>query len=120
MIVWSGWGIVVVLIALVGAVVGVSAAGVLSDSAHLAYGPSQSIGVGVGGILASVGIFLFARAVSSGEPRIFIDEATGQRIEVRKSAGSLFFIPTRFWAYIVLALTALVALSMYGEAGPAP
>jgi hypothetical protein len=118
MIIWSGWGIVVILIGAVGLFVGVGAGGALE--AWLPYGPAQSIGAIVGGMLAATGIYFFAQwRESSGEARVFIDEATGQRIEVRPSAGSLFFIPTRFWTWIVLALSAFFAITTFSATGPA-
>lgn len=120
MIVWSGWGIMVLVIGAIGLVVGVMAADTLSETFGLAYGPAQSGGVAVGGLLAASGIFLFGRWRESGEARVFIDEATGQRIEVRPNAGSLFFIPTRYWTWIVLAISAFVAFSMWSATGPAP
>ena len=116
MIIWSGWGIVVVLIGAVGLFVGVGAANSLE--AWLPYGPAQSVGIVLGGILAASGIYFFAQWRESGESRVFIDEASGQRIEVRQSAGSLFFIPTRFWTWIVLALSALFAATMFSATGP--
>ena len=119
MIVWSGWGIGVVLIAAVGAFVGISAADAFAGNLGLAYGPAQSAGMALGGLLAASGIHFFAKwRESSGEPRVFVDEATGERVEVRPSAGSLFFIPTRFWTWIVLALAAVLAVSAYSSTGP--
>lgn len=118
MIVWSGWGIVVALIAIAGLVIGVLAGDALGDSLGLAYGPAQAAGISIGGIFAAAGVFLFARWRESGQPRSFIDEASGQRFEVRPSAGSLFFIPSRYWTWILLALTALFAFSMYSSTGP--
>jgi len=62
------------------------------------------------GLLAGVGSFFLARKIESGEARAFIDEKTQQRIVVRKSAGSLFFIPTRYWAYVAPVLGILFAV----------
>src|SRR5262245_50006786 len=119
MIIWSGWGIVVLLIGIVGVVVAGGASNTLMNQLGMGYGPAQSIGIIIGGVLSAVGIFLFARwREASGEGRVFIDETTGQRIEVRPSAGSLFFIPTRFWTWIVLALSAFFAFSMFSATGP--
>lgn len=119
MLIWSGWGIMVVVIAAIGLFIGISAGDAVQHYAQWAYGPSQSVGSAVGGVFAAIGIFLFARWREGGEPeRVFIDEATGQRIAVRRSAGSLFFIPTRYWTWIVLGLTVLFAYSMFNAAEP--
>jgi hypothetical protein len=64
------------------------------------------------GLVAGLGSFLFARQVEKGEGRAFIDEATQQRIVVRKHAGSLFFIPTRYWAYVAPVLGIALAVLM--------
>lgn len=118
MIVWSGWGLMVVVIAVIGVIVGSSASEALGQTFGVAYGPAQSVGMIIGGLLAASGIFLFAKWRESGEGRVFIDEATGQRVDVRPSAGSLFFIPTRFWTWIVLAIAVLLAFSEWSMTGP--
>jgi hypothetical protein len=118
MIIWSGWGIVVVLILAVCVFVAITAGGVFMTSFGLAYGPANAFGIVVGGLLAASGIFLFAKWRESGESRIFIDEASGERIEVRRSAGSLFFIPSRYWTWIALALTALLAFTQFSADAP--
>ncbi|HYD87267.1 MAG TPA: hypothetical protein VEA80_07320 [Vitreimonas sp.] len=107
MLIWSGWGIMVVVFVAIGLFVTFGAADVLEQ--WLPYGPAQSVGTLIGGLLATTGVYLFARWREQGEGRVFVDEATGERIEVRPSAGSLFFIPTRFWTWIVLALTLGIA-----------
>jgi hypothetical protein len=63
----------------------------------------------VGGLISGLGAFLLARRIEGGEGRVLIDEATGQRIVIRPRAGSLFFIPTRYWAYVMPVLAIAVA-----------
>jgi hypothetical protein len=105
-IVWSGWGALVAVFVVVGFFVGIPLGGLIS--------PDQNIGMGVAfitsGLLAGVGSFFLARKIESGESRAFIDEKTQQRIVVRKSAGSLFFVPTRYWAYVAPVLGILLAV----------
>ena len=110
MLVWSGWGIVVALLIAVGLLVTFGAMDALQQ--WLPYGPAGSAGAIVGGFVAALCIHLFVRwREQGGEARAFIDEATGERIEVRRSAGSLFFIPSRFWVWIsVILFTALAVL----------
>lgn len=111
MIIWSGWGILVPLYVVVAfglSLVGVSAIG-------LAAPWEAAVGFAVAGLLAGAAIFFTARALDAREGRILLDEKTGQRILLKPSAGSFFFVPTRFWAFIVpgagVALGAIMALS---------
>jgi hypothetical protein len=111
MLVWSGWGIVVVVFAAVGFAVTLGIIDALTPS--LGYGPAGSTGLIIGGLLAAIAIHFFARWRAQGEARTFINETTGQRVEVRPNAGSLFFIPTRFWTWIVLALSIGMAILQF-------
>ncbi|RZJ04666.1 MAG: hypothetical protein EON89_06970 [Brevundimonas sp.] len=96
MIVWSGWGFLVAIFFVVAFMIGVPVGVMVS--------PDTNIGMGVAavvaGLLTGLASFLLARQIERGQGRAFIDEATQQRIVVRPSAGSLFFIPTRYWAYV--------------------
>ena len=96
MIVWSGWGFLVAVFFVVGFAVGIPVGSLVSPDPNTA----MAVGVVIGGLLAGLGSFLLARQIEKGEGRVFIDEATQQRIVVRKHAGSLFFVPTRYWAYV--------------------
>jgi hypothetical protein len=73
--VWSGWGALVAVFVVVGFFVGIPLGGLISTSAW---------------VWPSSPDFL-ARKIESAEK-------TQQRI--RKGAGSLFFVPTRYWAYV--------------------
>lgn len=96
MIVWSGWGFLVAVFFVLGFAIGIPVGPLVSSDPDTA----MAVSLLVGGLLAGLGSFLLARQIEKGEGRAFIDEATQQRIVVRKHAGSLFFIPTRYWAYI--------------------
>lgn len=118
-LIWSGWGILVLVFFIIGGLIGIPLGSLFPQDGD--------IGVAVmmitGGLVAGLGSFFLARKIESGEARAFIDEKTGQRIVVRKSAGSLFFIPTRYWAYVApvlgIALGALMMMSpSEGAAGP--
>ncbi len=117
MIVWSGWGFLVAVFFVLGFAIGVPVGSLISPDPNTAMGAS----VVIGGLLAGLGSFLLARQIEKGEGRVFIDEATQQRIVVRKHAGSLFFIPTRYWAYVApilgIALAAVVMTTPPVEPG---
>ncbi|CAN7206941.1 hypothetical protein [Brevundimonas sp. LjRoot202] len=110
MIIWSGWGFLVAIFFLVGCLIGLPVAGLVSTDPDV----NIAVTILVGGLVAGLSSFLFARKVEGGEGRAFIDEATGQRVVVRRTAGSLFFIPTRYWAYVapVLAIALAVVMMM--------
>lgn len=111
MIVWSGWGLLVIVFALLGLFAGSVSAHAIVAAAPLPVGTMAKLGMIIGAALSAAMIFFFARWRENQPARVFIDQATGQHIEVRQSAGSLFFIPMRFWTWIVLALSALMVIS---------
>jgi hypothetical protein len=95
MIVWSGFGFVTAIIAIVCLVLGASTG--LPAQAEAA-----------AGLLTAAAInFLFVRWVDDpGRGREMIDAQTGQRVYLRRR-NSLFFIPVRYWTYILFALAIL-------------
>ena len=106
MVIWSGWGILVVVFAALGMFVGLGLGSVLPADETL----QQIIGWLLGGAAGGAATWFFARWRESKPGRVFIDEQSGQRFEVRPSAGSLFFIPTRYWAFILPGLGVVAAL----------
>ena len=112
MIIWSGWGFLVLAFAAIGVIAATAGAEAITNVLHLAQPLEPAIALGTGLLLAAAQIFCFTKwREGSGETRTFIDQATGQRIEVRPTAGSLFFIPMRYWTWIALALAGVTALS---------
>jgi hypothetical protein len=103
MIVWRGYGILIILIAGAAFMVGA----LLIQLTGLKPPFAGAILTAMGG-LAGVGIFLFAQRIESRPGRILVDKATGREVELKHDAGSLFFVPTRYWAYIVPAMFAIV------------
>ena len=108
MIIWSGWGFLVAVFYVVGFLVGIPVGSLISDDPNVA----TAVSFVFAGLVAGLGSFLFARQIEKGEGRAFIDEATQQRIVVRKHAGSLFFVPTRYWAYVAPVLGIGLAVLM--------
>lgn len=110
MIIWSGWGILTVAFGFIGLVAAVMGVQALANGLHLAQPVEPTISLALGMLLAAGQNHLFTKWREKGEPRVFIDEATGQRIEVHPTAGSLFFIPMRYWTWIALVLAGLLAV----------
>ncbi len=115
---WSGWGIAVAALAFAALVGSVLVGDALMASAGLAYGPAMSAGSLICGVAASLAVTLIAKWRESRPARTLIDEATGERFEFGANAGDLFFIPVRFWSWILLALTALLTIVMFDATEP--
>ena len=117
MIIWSGWGILVLVFAIVGLVIGVPLGTAITPDPDMA----MAISIICAGLTMGLGSFLFARQMEKGTGRVFIDEQTGQRVVVGRSAGSLFFVPVRYWAYAgpVLAIVFAALLMMNPAASDA-
>lgn len=98
-IIWRGYGILV----LVAAFAAVMAGAIIVDTAKLhppIIGVVYTAMIG----LAGIAIWFFTQRIESEPAQLFIEKATGREIAVRRSAGSLFFIPTRYWAFILPGL----------------
>ena len=106
-LIWRGWGILVPVIAIAAALL-----------AMLLSMPLRGIGTDVAttvafpiwGFVAAGGIWFAAKKIEGGEKRTLVDQATGRTFVVGRSAGSLFFIPTRYWAFIAIGLGILLAI----------
>ena len=106
MIVWSGWGILTIVIAaLVGG--GVTAAAVAAlKGAGLPEAEGYAL---VLGLLAAAAVnWVVGRRLNSQPGREMIDKTTGQTLVLRRR-HSLFFIRMEWWS-LVLAAAAVVAL----------
>lgn len=114
-IVWSGWGILVPVLNFL-AFVGF----LFTSEALRPLRPAGAFGAavnpmlaGVWGLLAAGALFAIARKLEAHEPRVLVDQKTGQQVVFRRSAGSFFFVPTRYWAIITAVLW--VALAILGD-----
>lgn len=102
MLIWRGYGIVVVVFAVVGLVVGKIGA----ESLWGAPIPvdkrqwSELIGMCLAAALV-YGLHLLLQRAS--EPRAVIDKKTGREM-VLVTKHDLFFIPVKYWPFILLAL----------------
>ena len=90
MVIWRGSGLMVVLIALGALMVAMAAFSWAGGAAITA----------ATGLIAAAGVWWFARRIERRAPRVLFDQVTGQRIYVMPDAGALYFIPTRYWAYV--------------------
>jgi membrane protein implicated in regulation of membrane protease activity len=111
-IVWRGWGILVPVFVIAAFFVAAGVGALIPGNS-----PAEAAAmIPITGALAGVGIWLFQQQMDKRPKRAFVDEATGQRFEVGADAGSFFFIPTKFWAFIVPALGVIgLLLSLTGN-----
>ena len=105
-IIWRGWGFIVLLFGFAAAALAtgiVERGGIRSGSMVALIDVAASA-------LAALGVWAFTYRIDSQPGRVLIDKKTGREFTVRRSAGSLFFIKTRYWPYIIVAIGALFAI----------
>jgi len=103
MIIWTGLGILIPLVAIFGVVAGTF---ILSAFGFPGAGP----GIGLG--LAALGNWGLWKLIYPKQPKILVDPATGQQVVIKPNHG-LFFIPAKAWTWILAAL-AVPAIFMGG------
>lgn len=103
--VWSGKGYFVLIAGIVAFMLGSA----IVDTAKLHLPLAGVIHVVTQG-LAGITLWLLTRRIEDTPARVFIEKSTGREIRVKRSAGTFFFVRTRYWSYLLPALTALVAL----------
>jgi hypothetical protein len=92
MIIWSGWGFVVVIIGIAAFVVAI-----------VVFPNHELLAIVLGTLLAAGGNYGFARILGRKPDRVLIDPATNERVILQRG-DSLCFIPVRFWTWIFVAL----------------
>lgn len=124
MIVWSGLGI---LIAIVAVMAGGLAASVAPGLEHLVLRPDQHVSNALDLCLGAAGAALGCRLLAlwldrreRASERLLVDATTGQQVRfVRRD--TLFFMRARTWVYLLLAFSALglveFAVEAIGRAG---
>jgi|TARA_R110001583_G_scaffold32107_5_gene109905 hypothetical protein len=101
-IVWRGWGVLLLLGALIGALVSMFAVALLEGIIPSALFPAF---VTLGATLAGFQTMRWLEKSDKG--REVIDAKTGETI-LLKRGDSIFFIRVRYWAYALVALTLVV------------
>jgi hypothetical protein len=105
-LIWRGWGILVPVFLVLGFVIGVGFSSVVPGP----HSPcTLPVSFAVTGLVAAAGIWFTTRAIEARPGRVLIDKATGREFKVGANAGSLFFIPTRYWAFIAPGLALILA-----------
>lgn len=99
MIIWSGWGGLVALIA-AAALVG----GAFLDKAL------KGFGLPLAALAAAALTYALARWLAKDDGRVLVDPKTGEQVVLRRG-DSLFFIPVRIWTYIFAVMGVTMLLS---------
>ncbi|SJL84284.1 hypothetical protein [Vibrio palustris] len=103
MIIWRGWGILVVLITMVMYMAVIF----LGESIfHQGYAIHAQYYHAVATLLSAIAVWFTGRKLNGGQGRELLDEKTGQKV-IMKSSHSLFFIKFEYWA-IPLAILGLL------------
>ena len=102
-LIWRGWGILIIPIVGVAMFVSVLIGQGLRSLGFPDHWPA-AIGILIASALAGVAIWFTAKALSGKVVRRLVDPNTGKDVLFRRSAGSLFFIPTQYWAFIVVVI----------------
>jgi CDP-diglyceride synthetase len=105
MIVWSGWGIAVVVVAAVAVIAVQSAVVAVYGQPYYAGHVWPKL---VSWLLAAAAIWPVGRWLDSAPKRTFVDKDTGHEVVVGRR-DSLFFIPVRYWVFILAAIAALIS-----------
>jgi len=100
-IVWSGWGILAVLIAAVGGALGAVAGG----EHH------SNLGMGIGLVAVAPAIWLLGKRLNDPEKgRVLVDPQTGQQVIMQRT-HTLFWVKMEYWGAIVALFGALVIVT---------
>ena len=97
MIIWKGYGLLAVLFAILGLIIG----GLIGA----AFETDRVWPITVGLLLAAAANHFTAKKLDS-QAKIVIDPETGQQI-LLKRGDSLFFIPLKYWTYVIAALAVM-------------
>jgi hypothetical protein len=109
MIIWKGYGFLVLVIAVaIGAIVSLIFGRV---------GLTEDMGAAIGAIISAGVIWVVGNKLNSlAKSRTMIDKQTGQEI-IFKPDNSLFFIKMQYWAFIIggIGIIMLVDVLIHGK-----
>lgn len=106
MIIWSGYGVLSVLIAFAGVVLGAAGIEPLIEGAALGLPPGTGLALGLA--LAAVANWFVGVRLNGRPGRELIDPKTGGRVVIRRR-HALFWIPMQYYS-VLFALLAVAAL----------
>ena len=108
MIIWKGYGFLVLVIALV---IGATVSFIFGK-----IGSTEDLGAAIGAIISAVVIWIVGNKLNTpAKDRIMIDKQSGKVIV--KAENSLFFIKMQYWSFIVgaIGIIMLVDILIHGK-----
>ena len=118
MIVWSGKGLIVPLVAFVFGALGTGIGGGIGKSVATLGEAGTPFGMAIGLILSGIAL-TFVWKWLRNEDRVLVDPKTNQRI-VYQDGSSLFFIPVAAWSYILIGIGTIFLAALLGGWRPEP
>lgn len=118
MIVWSGKGLIVPLVAFVVAGIGGMLGEMAGKQASLLGDLGFSYGLALGLLLSGLVLKLLWPKLR-GEARVLVDPKTNQRIQF-EDRSSLFFVPVPIWSYILMSIGAAFLVALLSGWKPEP
>ena len=101
LLIWRGFGVLVPLYVVVAVFLSTMLDDLLKTQLALQDSVRLAVSFAMVGVLAGSALFVTAAKIESKPARILIDPTNNREIKFKSSAGSFFFVPTRYWAYIV-------------------
>ena len=109
MVVWSGWGILAVVFAALGAIAGIA---LVDGTGGLGYGVSEEVGFALGLIVAAAVNWFVCVWLNRRPGRQMVDVDTGERIILRRR-HRLFWVPMQYWSVAMLVFAVLAVTSSH-------
>jgi hypothetical protein len=109
MIIWKGYGILVLVIAV--------AIGAIGSLIFGKIGSTEDMGAAVGAIISGIIIWIVGNKLNSpAKDKVMIDKQTGQEV-VLKPNHSFLFIKMQYWAFIVgaIGLIMIIDILIHGK-----
>ena len=104
LLIWKGWGFVVLVIAVVFLAIGLGIGGALHAATSVTNALAAIALVPAGAVCWFVG-----KRLNSKPPRILVDPKTGGQVVLRRES-TLFFVAVELWGPILAAIGVLVAI----------
>ncbi|MDC2865105.1 hypothetical protein [Bacillus sp. BP-3] len=112
MIIWRGKGMLVALAFILGFMINAILFSFLQVNME------DKAGFILQGIFSTISIaminYFFTKKFISDDVRIFVDEKTGERVQI-KDKSSLFFIPNKYWTWIILVLGVVIIINVSAQ-----
>jgi hypothetical protein len=105
MLVWRGAGILAAFVAAFGAIAAQIVFISISGDDHFVR--NHWWAYFIVGLSAALAVWGFSRYLDRDKGRVVIDKASGKEILLKKK-HDIFFIPVRFWPYIIVGFTVLL------------